>query len=438
MESTERTAILIVGMHRSGTSALAGVLGKLGIPLGDRLLEPADDNPKGYWEHQDVVAVHERLLAHLGSRWDDVRALPDGWLASEPARNAAAALEEIIEKELSGRFVWAVKDPRLCRLLPLWFEVLRKSAARPVVLFMVRRPSEVSASIEARNHWRPVVGKLLWLRYMTEAAAASSGAARGVVLYDELLADPISAVTKALASLEAGVGQGISTKERDAVSKFVDVADRHHTDTGSGEAPTAFDLIAEELYEALAAAAHGSSGWLAVEKAMEAFDREWRRNGACIDAMADMAARIESNAQAAKVESYQIKSALNAQVRWSEEAQARYEALQAQHTDVSSNLIAQVRWSEEAQARYETLQAQYAELASRLTAKVEEHERAKSAREAIATQLEQVRTDLLATETALRGVYGSMSWRSTKPLRAVARLLGYGARPANGSMRKPE
>ena len=463
MTVPHQTAILIVGMHRSGTSALAGVLGKLGVPLGDRLLEPAGDNPKGYWEHEDVVAVHERLLAGLGSRWDDVRALPDKWLQSEPARLATAAIDEIISRDFSDKAVWSVKDPRLCRLLPLWLDVLARREIRPVALFMVRRPNEVSASIQARNHWRPLVGKLLWLRYMTEAVAATGEVTRGVVLYDDLLADPISTMTRALASLGVAAHERVSVQEREAVAAFVDTSDRHHTNPGSKEPITVFDSITENIYESLAAVAHGSSSWSAVEQATAAFHREWLNSGACIDAVADMAARIEVDARAARIENFQVTSALTAQIRWSEEAQAKHESLQAENAELSSKLTAQIRWSEEAQAKQESLQAENAELSSRLVGKVSEHQRLKSdfdklleeshdlstqlqkavveaaqAREEMVAELEQVRINQLSAEAKLHEVYSSISWKLTTPLRAMARSLRRKIGSASSSTRKPE
>lgn len=364
MNTSPSTAILIVGMHRSGTSALAGLVGKLGVPLGDHMLEPGSDNPKGYWEHREVVSVHERLLAGLGSRWDDVRAFPENWQEREVAREATLAISDIISSDFSECPMWAVKDPRLCRVLPLWFEVLQKRHVRPVVLFMVRRPSEVSASIEARNQWQPLVGKLLWLRYMTEAITASSALPREVLLYDDLLDDPLSTVLGALAKLGIDVGEWASARQREAIAGFVDVSDRHHVSLGLEEPATKIDAIAESLYESLVAVAHGDNDWKKVEKVVLDFDREWSQSGACTDAVADMAARIELRFRAAETENARLSSALTAQVRWSEDAQARFELLQAQTAELSSKLTAQIRWSDEAQAERESLQAEHAELYS--------------------------------------------------------------------------
>ena len=79
-ERSPPEALLILGMHRSGTSALARVVNLLGAQLGSRLLEPQTGiNKQGFWEHADVVSGHEALLGDLDSAWYDVRALPGDW-----------------------------------------------------------------------------------------------------------------------------------------------------------------------------------------------------------------------------------------------------------------------------------------------------------------------------------------------------------------------
>ena len=84
------TGLLVLGVHRSGTSSLAGVLRLLGVELGTRLLAPHKDvNERGFWEQSDIVALHNRLLDSLGSRWDSMYPLPQNWWQSsevEPVR----------------------------------------------------------------------------------------------------------------------------------------------------------------------------------------------------------------------------------------------------------------------------------------------------------------------------------------------------------------
>src|SRR5580700_7501855 len=71
------TALVVLGMHRSGTSALTGMLHHLGIALGDRLMPASPHAPRAYWEHTGIVGVNERLMAAFGWAWDEIRSLPD-------------------------------------------------------------------------------------------------------------------------------------------------------------------------------------------------------------------------------------------------------------------------------------------------------------------------------------------------------------------------
>jgi len=105
-----RKVILVLGMHRSGTSAVTRCLNLLGAEVGDKLLPPAEDNRSGFWEHADVVAVHEELLKDLGRVWHDARALPEGWLLSAAARKARGKLARLISGEFDAGALWAIKE----------------------------------------------------------------------------------------------------------------------------------------------------------------------------------------------------------------------------------------------------------------------------------------------------------------------------------------
>src|SRR5215467_6029736 len=105
------TALVVLGMHRSGTSALTGMLHHLGVTLGDRLMAATLDNPRGYWEHRDVVAAHERLMTALGWGWDDIRSLPPGFERSEPALVARRELAGVLHRDFADAPLWGVKDP---------------------------------------------------------------------------------------------------------------------------------------------------------------------------------------------------------------------------------------------------------------------------------------------------------------------------------------
>src|ERR1700722_11162766 len=94
-------AIIVLGMHRSGTSAFTGVLSLLGVDLGSRLLPASATNQSRYWAHPDIVNTHDELLLALGSSWDDPAPLPEGWAGSETVAPYRARLLEIIRRDFA-------------------------------------------------------------------------------------------------------------------------------------------------------------------------------------------------------------------------------------------------------------------------------------------------------------------------------------------------
>src|SRR6476469_5580712 len=146
-----RQAVVILGMHRSGTSALGGVLQLLGVNFGQRLAPPASDNEKGYWEHPEIVALHENLLRSLGSHWDDDKPLPSDWVERKITRAVRSGLTAILERDFADSALFGLKDPRMCRLMPLWFPIFEAARIEPHFVVMVRHPWEVAESLLKRN-----------------------------------------------------------------------------------------------------------------------------------------------------------------------------------------------------------------------------------------------------------------------------------------------
>ena len=112
-EYNKPRVLLILGMHRSGTSATARVANLLGATLGTNLIEPAEDNPDGFWEHADVVSINEELLASLGRTWYDMREMPSNWMQSEASAHTRGRITELMATEFAGASFIAIKDPRM-------------------------------------------------------------------------------------------------------------------------------------------------------------------------------------------------------------------------------------------------------------------------------------------------------------------------------------
>lgn len=166
-----KLAVLVAGMHRSGTSAVAGSLAALGIPMGLHLMPATQDNPKGYFEDLELVAMHEAILGAFGRRWNDPRTLPVGWLDLPAVREVERAMANWIDRTFGDAPLFALKDPRISRFLPLWQRILRIKGVHAQVLHVIRHPAEVAASLFAREAMPPTVALLLWCSYNVDIAA---------------------------------------------------------------------------------------------------------------------------------------------------------------------------------------------------------------------------------------------------------------------------
>jgi Uncharacterized protein conserved in bacteria len=261
--------ILVIGMHRSGTSAVTRVLNLLGIELGGSLLPSADDNARGFWEHQDAVLINERLLSALGRNWFDLRELPHGWLSTPAASEAKLQLKELFTREFGGPVIWAVKDPRICRLLPLWRSVLEELGVKAHALFMVRHPNEVAQSLQARDGISVRQSRLAWVQHMAEAEISSRGIPRSVMLYDDLLTHWSSSMERVAAELGIRWPIDVGTVDT-AVQDFLEPAARHYSvaENTTVELPR----LVQEIYDALVSVARGTGSWSAVSALSSIYD----------------------------------------------------------------------------------------------------------------------------------------------------------------------
>ena len=114
-----KQAVIVLGMHRSGTSLLAGICNFLGADLGAELIPAAEDNPRGFWENREVVEFHDEVLKKLNRNWDSVLPVPKDWWQSADFVAEENRLSGLLDRLFSTDEIWAVKDPRLCLLLPL-------------------------------------------------------------------------------------------------------------------------------------------------------------------------------------------------------------------------------------------------------------------------------------------------------------------------------
>ncbi|QDX82040.1 hypothetical protein B9N43_12760 [Denitratisoma sp. DHT3] len=201
----------VLGMHRSGTSAVTRLLHVLGLDVGDHLLPPRQDNPEGFFEDAGVVDLDRRLLNQRRSAWY----LPvdtAAWSAAADCQGAdraeLAALEEearaLLADRLAARADWLVKDPRLCLLLPFWLERLAERGAAGAARFVwvLRHPDNVAASLAARDGFSLDHGRQLWLAYNLAILRHLQGREVWLLDYDQLLARPLDCAARLAAGLD--------------------------------------------------------------------------------------------------------------------------------------------------------------------------------------------------------------------------------------------
>ena len=235
-----RVAILVLGMHRSGTSALTWLLGRMGAALPRDAIPASGENSKGYWESAGLVAADDRLIRAAGSSWFDPRpldltAIPPALLAERVDGIRAAIAEGWGASPLI-----AIKDPRQCRFVPVMVAQLAAIGIEARAVLMLRSAADVAGSLRSRDATTQGYGELLWLRHMLDAERDSRPLRRAVVSYDRLLAD-WRATAAAIAPLLGR--EGWRADDDAAIDAFLDPTLRHHAGGRPGSTGRLSELI---------------------------------------------------------------------------------------------------------------------------------------------------------------------------------------------------
>lgn len=191
-----RKVILVVGMHRSGTSAITGTMVQLGLGAPLTLMPSNNENERGYWESLRISVLHDELLAAAGSSWRDWRAFDRTWHHSVCGNAFRTRAKLLFGEEFGEAELFAFKDPRLCRIIPFWVAAFEEMQIAPLVVIPIRSPLEVAQSLAKRDGFSLETGLLLWLRHVLDAERESRHFPRAVVSMDDLFEDWRGAITK--------------------------------------------------------------------------------------------------------------------------------------------------------------------------------------------------------------------------------------------------
>ena len=284
--------ILILGMHRGGTSALARGVAALGAGFGERLMQAVpDQNARGFWEDLDVVSIDDRVLLALGRTWDSMEPIaPDEWNQPELDRLAAEALE-LLGRRLDQHHVWAFKDPRAARLLPFWQPLIERAGATASYAIALRNPLSVARSLAVRNAFGAEKSHLLWMGHMLAAMDGTAAATRVVVDYDRLVHAPAPQLERVARALRIPMDDGVRASAAEYTNSVVS-GDLRHSSFEAGalrEDPRvpeivadAFVLLQELAGDSVAAAPEASAGaWAAIGRSFRGMSPVFRRLDAC-------------------------------------------------------------------------------------------------------------------------------------------------------------
>ena len=211
--------ILVLGMHRSGTSMVTRLLNLMGAYFGPEGSDvgASRENPKGFWERRDVLDLHEDVLRAVDSDWYrvahfDLDTLPEHVRADFEIR------AKKIQLDLDAHTPWVMKDPRLCLLFPLWRPLLKN----PVCVLVHRPPLQVGQSLKTRDGFPIVFGMALWEKYTQSALAGSAGLPRVLLAHQAVVRDPVGTAEKLYRALSERGVQGLRLPEPAEILAFVD------------------------------------------------------------------------------------------------------------------------------------------------------------------------------------------------------------------------
>ncbi|WP_165873441.1 rhamnan synthesis F family protein [Parasulfuritortus cantonensis] len=187
---------VVLGMHRSGTSALTRALQALGVDLGESLIPGvADNNEKGFFEDTEVNKLNNELLEALGANWHTLTAIDPAALQGPGLESFRVRAAELLGSKIKTSH-FGLKDPRLSRLLPFWQTVFETQGLSVSYVISVRNPLSVAQSLARRDGFTVEKSGFLWLGHVIPAVLGTSGAARIVVDYDRLMADPVREMSR--------------------------------------------------------------------------------------------------------------------------------------------------------------------------------------------------------------------------------------------------
>lgn len=219
--------VIVLGMHRSGTSALTKGLELFGVDLGQNLMVANEYNPKGYFEDNQLVEINNRIFAKACNHWSSMQFLEPADLLGAKFQKEQNEAREFLKGKLAQGTPIGLKDPRLSRTLPLWQKIFVELGVRVGYVIVFRSPFEIAASLEKRDGMAFDYGLALWGSYQTDALRHTESKSRLFVGFHQLLENSGRELARISEFLET-VWNPDAHSNLEYEKKFLDSDLRHH------------------------------------------------------------------------------------------------------------------------------------------------------------------------------------------------------------------
>ena len=219
-----KTVYFILGMHRSGTSALSGTLNRIGIRAGENLMyaEGHETNSKGFYENMNVYSHNEKILKESNSAWHD-HLFDIEKLDEETLQLYVNEAKHIIKTEYLSYTNFIIKDPRICLLFPIWERACLDLNIEIKTIIPYRNPDEVAQSLSRRDQFSKEKCLVMWLRHVYQAEIYSRNYPRLFLEFDDLLTNTDDYLQK----VEEFTAISITSQQREEIAEFLDKDIKH-------------------------------------------------------------------------------------------------------------------------------------------------------------------------------------------------------------------
>ena len=418
-----RSALVVLGMHRSGTSALTGALRLCGAWVGDseELTEANLENPQGFWERRDIRRICDQLLHKTQADWwklvdFDPQAIPAAVLTKQGGKFAG------VVSLLNQHPAWVIKEPRLCLLLPVLLEHLDD----PVCIHIYRNPLEVARSLQARNGFGIGAGLALWEAYNVHALRASEGLPRVLVSFEQLMTTPLSVINELADRLEQHSVHHLSRPDPEEVEQLVDASlyRRRATDAEAEEYLSPSQLALWLRFRNGAVFEPGQDTPVSAPSRQQLLDLEFTESE--LNQYREKTRELDKSIATARVRGETIKArdksikARDESIKVRDESiKARDESIKARDESIKKQQQSLSKLRSDLRTRNQTLGEQRQQL-RKLGNEIQARKQTISGQK---QQIDKLRTNLEIRNQTVRELHESASWKITAPLRWIKRTL---------------